>query len=297
MASLTSHGRYAYSAIIDRPVYGWPRGKGLAVFLALNVEHFPFGEGMGIPLAPAQPEPDVVNYSWRDYGNRVGVWRLLAEFDRLALPATVLANTALYEHAPQVMAAFRARGDEIVGHGVTNAERQGTMEEDEERDLIARTTAALTRHEGKPPTGWLGPWVSESRVTPDLLAEAGYRYVMDWAADDQPIWLATRNGGRILAIPYPRPTNDLPELHGARQTPSDYADILIDQFDEMLDQSRDMPLVYNLSLHPFLAGWPYRLRHIRRVLEHIAAHREDIWVTHAGAIAAHIEALPDGTVP
>lgn len=297
MASLTSHGRYAYSAIIDRPVYGWPRGKGLAVFLALNVEHFPFGEGMGIPLAPAQPEPDVVNYSWRDYGNRVGVWRLIAEFDRLALPATVLANTALYEHAPQVMAAFRARGDEIVGHGVTNAERQGTMEEAEERDLIARTTAALTRHEGKPPTGWLGPWVSESRVTPDLLAEAGYRYVMDWAADDQPIWLATRNGGRILAIPYPRPTNDLPELHGARQTPSDYADILIDQFDEMLDQSRDMPLVYNLSLHPFLAGWPYRLRHIRRVLEHIAAHREDIWVTHAGAIAAHIEALPDGTVP
>lgn len=296
MTRLTSHGRYPYSAIIDRPAYDWPHGKRLAVFLALNVEHFPFGEGMGIPLAPAQPEPDVVNYSWRDYGNRVGVWRLLAEFDRLALPATVLANTALYDHAPRVMEAFRARGDEIVGHGVTNAERQGTMEEADERDLIARTTAALTRHEGKPPTGWLGPWVSESRVTPDLLAEAGYRYVMDWAADDQPIWLATRKGGRILAIPYPRPSNDLPELHGARQTPSDYADILIDQFDEMLDQSRDMPLVYNLSLHPFLAGWPYRLRHIRRVLEHIAAHRDDIWLTHAGAIAAHIETLPDGTV-
>ena len=157
MASLTSHGRYAYSAIIDRAVYDWPQGKGLAVFLALNVEHFPFGEGMGIPLAPAQPEPDVVNYSWRDYGNRVGVWRLLAEFDRLALPATVLANTALYDHAPRVMEAFRARGDEIVGHGVTNAERQGTMEEADERDLIDRTTAELTRHEGRPPTGWLGP--------------------------------------------------------------------------------------------------------------------------------------------
>lgn len=297
MSNLTTHGRYPYNPIISRPHYDWPEGQGLAVYLALNIEHFPFAEGMGIPLANAQPEPDVVNYSWRDYGNRVGVWRLLAEFDRLNLPATVLANTAMYDHAPQVMDAFRARGDEFVGHGITNAERQGTMDEKDERDLIARTTSTLEKHEGARPAGWMGPWVSQSRVTPDLLVEAGYTYMMEWAADDQPIWMATRNGGRILAIPYPRPSNDIPGLHGAGQTPSDYADTLIDQFDEMLEQSRTMPLVFNLSLHPFLVGWPYRLRHIRRVLEHIAAHKSAIWLTQAGAIAAHIEALPDGTVP
>lgn len=297
MGGLTTHGRYSYSPIGSRPRYDWPEGQGLAVYLALNIEHFPFAEGMGIALANAQPEPDVVNYSWRDYGNRVGVWRLLAEFDRLALPATVLANTAIYDHAPQIMDAFRVRGDEFVGHGVTNAERQGTMPEDEERDLIVRTAATLTQHEGRSPTGWMGPWVSQSRVTPDLLAEAGFAYMMEWAADDQPIWMSTRNGGRILAIPYPRPTNDLPGLHGAGLTPRAYADTLIDQFDEMLDQARDMPLVFNLSLHPFLVGWPYRLRHIRRVLEHIALHREDIWLTRAGDIAAHIETLPEGIVP
>ena len=151
-----------------------------------------------------------------------------------------------------------------------------------EAALIAATTAALTRHEGHPPAGWMGPWVSESPVTPDLLAEAGYRYVMDCAADDQPVWLATRNGGRILSIPYPRPTNDLPALHGAGQTPRDYADQLIDQFDEMLDQSATAPLIYNLSLHPFLAGWPFRLRQLRRVFEHIADHRDRVWLTRPG---------------
>lgn len=297
MTGLTTHGRYPYSPITSRPHYDWPGGQGLAVYLALNIEHFPFAEGMGIPLANAQPEPDVVNYSWRDYGNRVAVWRLLAEFDRLELPATVLANTAMYDHAPQVMDAFRARGDEFVGHGITNAERQGTMPETEERDLITRTTEILHEHEGHRPTGWMGPWVSQSRVTPDLLVEAGYTYMMEWAADDQPIWMSTRNGGRILAIPYPRPSNDIPGLHGAGQTPRDYADTLIDQFDEMLEQSRTMPLVFNLSLHPFLVGWPYRLRHIRRVLEHIAAHRSEIWLTRSGDIAAHIKTLSDGVVP
>lgn len=296
MTGLATHGRYPYSPIVDRAHYEWPQGEGLAVFLALNIEHFPFGEGMGIPLANAQPEPDVVNYSWRDYGNRVGVWRMIAEFDRLDLPATVLANTSMYDHAPQVMDAFRARGDEFVGHGVTNAERQGDMSEGDERDLIDRTTATLTEREGKRPNGWMGPWVSQSRVTPDLLAEAGYSYMMEWAADDQPIWMSTRNGGRILAIPYPRPSNDIPGLHGAGMTPRDYADTLIDQFDEMREQARAMPLVFNLSLHPFLVGWPYRLRHIRRVLEHIAAHRDEVWLTRTGDIAAHVAALPEGTV-
>ena len=299
--SLATHGRYPYSAITGRPNWRWPDDSGLAVYIALNIEAFPFGAGAGVALAPAQPEPDVVNYSWRDYGNRIGVFRLLAEFDRLGLPATALANTAIYDAAPAVMAAFRARGDEIVGHGISNADgRQGALDEAAEAALIAATTATLTHHEGKPPSGWMGPWVSESRVTPDLLAEAGYRYVMDWAADDQPIWLATRDrgsgGGRILAIPYPRPTNDLPALHGAGQTPRQYAELLIDQFDEMLTQSAAAPLVYNLSLHPFLAGWPFRLRALRTLFEHIAAHRDRVWLTRPGDIAAYAETLPAGHI-
>jgi hypothetical protein len=143
----------------------------------------------------------------------------------------------------------------------------------------------------------MGPWVSESRVTPDLLEEAGYRYVMDWMADDQPMWLATRSGGRILALPYARPTNDLPALHGAKHTPSDWADMLVDQFDEMLLQAGRQPLVFNLSLHPFLVGHAFRLRHLRRALAHIARHRDRVWLTRAGDIARYASSLQAGLLP
>ncbi len=292
---LHSHDRYPYSPIADRPDWTWPDGRHLAVYVAINIEHFPFGSGMGVPLANAQPEPDVQNFSWRDYGNRVGIWRLLELFDELKVPAAALANSEIYDHAPQIMAAFRKRGDEVVGHGRTNAERQGTMSEAEEKALIAEATATIARHEGKPPSGWMGPWVSESGVTPDLLQEQGYRYVLDWGHDDQPVWMKTR-GGKILSLPYPRPTNDMPALHGHGIPPHDWADMLIDQFDEMLHQSRRQALICPLSLHPFLVGFPFRLRQLRRVLTHIARHREQIWLTTPGMITDYAAGLPDGMV-
>jgi allantoinase len=292
---LKTHGRYPFSPITDRKPWDWPEGKRLALYIAVNIEHFPFGEGMGVPLAHAQPEPDVVNFSWRDYGNRIGVWRLLELFDELKLPAAALANASIYEHAPQIMAAFRKRGDEVVGHGRTNAERQGPMSEAEERVLIEEATAILARHEGQKPAGWMGPWVSESKVTPDLLQEAGYQYLMDWGHDDQPVWLKTR-GGRILSVPYPKPTNDLPAMHGHSATPAQWADMLIDYFDEMLHQSRHSALVCCLSLHPFLVGFPGRLRQLRRALEHIAARRDRMWIAHPGAIARHAAGLPPGLI-
>lgn len=135
-------------------------------------------ESRAVPeLAPGGPQPDVLNYAWRDYGNRVGAWRMLELFDALGWPCSVLLNSAIYDYAPQLAAAFRARGDEFVGHGRSNAERQGILDEAGERALIAEATAAIARHEGRAPAGWLGPWISQSRVTPDLLQEAGYSLV------------------------------------------------------------------------------------------------------------------------
>jgi allantoinase len=209
----------------------------------------------------------------------------------------VLMNTAAYQLCPQVPAAFRARGDEFVGHGRTNAERQAGMSEAEERHLIAEVGRIYTEHEGRAPAGWLGPWVSETRVTPDLLAEAGYSYVMDWAHDDQPVWMATRSGKRLLAIPYARPTNDLAAMHGAKAPPSVWADMLIDQFDEMLRLSAKAPLIYNFSLHPYLTGHAFRLKHLRRVFAHIAEHGDAVWWTRPGAIAAHYAQLPAPSQP
>ncbi len=295
--SLPTHGRYDYLPINARPDYCWPGGKRLAVYLALNQEHFAFGEGLGLELVPGSPQPDVLNFSWRDYGNRVGAWRLLEMFDELAMPCAALANSAMYDYAPQLMAAHRARGDEIVGHGRTNSERQGILEEAAERRLIAESTARITEAEGAPPGGWLGPWISQSRVTPDLLAEAGYRYLLDWCMDDQPIRFRVRGGGSILAVPYPEELNDIPMIGRRQLDATAFADMIVDNFDEMLRQSTGQPLVMGIALHGYLMGQPYRLKHLRRALAHIAAHRDTLWITTPGAIAAHCLALPAGTVP
>ncbi len=294
---LPSHKRYPYSAITARPDYTWPEGKRLAAYIALNVEHFAFGESPGADFTSVALPPYHRSYAWRDYGNRVGIWRLLELFKGLDLPVALLVNASVYDHCPQVLVPYRERGDEIVGHGRTNSERQGDMPEDEERRLIAESTAALAHHEGKPPAGWLGPWISQSAVTPDLLKEAGYRYMLDWFLDDQPMWFSTR-AGPILAVPYPTmELNDSTALVYRRMGEADFSAMVIDQFDEQLAQSAGQPLVFALSLHTFIMGQPYRLRRLRRLLEHLAAHRDQVWFTHPGKIAAHVAALPPGTVP
>lgn len=292
---LTSHGRYDYSPITSRKVFDWPNGTRLAVYLGLNLEHFAFGEGLGAELAPGGPQPDVLNYAWRDYGNRVGAWRMLALFDQLGLPATVIANSAMYAYAPELMAAWRARGDEVVGHGRTNSERQSTLDEPAECAMIAEATAVLTDAEGRPPDGWLSPWIAESKVTPDLLAEAGYRYTLNWCMDDQPVWLRTR-AGRLLAVPYPQEVNDIPAIVARKDGAAAFAEMIIDTVDEMLEQAAGQPLVMGIALHPYILGQPHRLRQLRRALTHIAAQRERIWLTRAGAISAFCHGLPADTL-
>jgi allantoinase len=282
-----THGRYAYSAIPNRPAWEWPNGKRLAFFIAVNLEAFPFAEGLGIPLVNPLPEPDVQNFGLRDWGNRVGVWNLLDALDEHAMPVAALLNTAIYDLCPDVAAAFRARGDEVVGHGRTNAERQCDMDEATERAMIIASRDRIAAEEGAVPRGWMSPWVAETHATPDLLAEAGFDYVMDWTHDDQPTRLATRAGRDLIAVPYSRPTNDIPALHAAKWPPAVWADALIDGFEESRRLSARWPLTFNLSLHPFLVGHPFRLKHLRRVLAHIAAARDDIWLCRPGDIAAH----------
>ena len=295
---LPSHGRYAYAPWPGRARYAWPGGAKLAVYLGVNLEHFAFGEGLGAELAPGGPQPDVLNFAWRDYGNRVGGWRLLELLDQLGLPATVLLNSAMYGHAPQLVAAHRARGDEIAGHGRTNSERQSVLPEAAERALIAESTAAILAHEGVAPRGWLSPWIAESRTTPELLAEAGYRYTLNWCADDQPIWLATE-AGRLLAIPYPQEVNDIPAVVARKDGAEAFAAMVLADFAERLEQvARDgIPQVMGIALHPYIIGQPYRLRALRGALAAIAARRGEVWITTAGAIHDHVTGLPEGSIP
>jgi peptidoglycan/xylan/chitin deacetylase (PgdA/CDA1 family) len=288
---LKDHGRYEYSAITARPDYSWPGRRRLAVYLGFNIEHFDFGAGLGAALGPKSPEPDVLNYAWRDYGNRVGVWRCLQLFNDLKLPAAAIINTALYDYCPDVVAACVKRGDELVGHGHTNSERQSELSEVDERSLLLSCKEKILKTSKQRVSGWLSPWISESPVTPDLLAETGYRYTLNWCHDDQPVKFTTRSGKALWSIPYPQELNDIPMIVARQMDGRDFADMIVDNFDEMLRQSKEQPLVMGIALHPYLVGQPYRLRHLRRALKHLAGARKKAWWTTPGRICEFAEKL------
>jgi allantoinase len=293
---LPSHGRYDYVPIHQRPVYDWPEGKRLAVFFCNNIEFFAFRAGTGPDSTGEAISQNQRNYAWRDYGNRVGLWYYFDLLDEFGLPGAHNVNSTVLENCPAIVERMNARGDEYVGHGRSNSERQDVLWEEDEARLITECTEVVSRLSGRKPEGWLGPGLAQSGATLDLLKEAGYRYVMDWPLDDQPIWMTTR-AGPLLTVPYPVELNDMSSLIGRRHTAREFEAMMIDQFDEMLEQSRKYPLVYSVALHPFIIGQPFRLRALRRAVRHIMQHRDDLWITTPGEIARYCEALPKGTVP
>lgn len=280
------HNRYSHSNIVDRADFSWPDGARLAVYLGVNLECFSFGSGLGAQLCPGGT-PDVLNHAWRDYGNRVGVWRMLDLFESLQLPCTVLTNSLMYQDAPGVVDAFRVRGDDIIAHGRTNAERQDTLDEANENALIMDATETIKQNEGRHPGGWLGPWIAQSAVTPDLLVEAGYEYLLDWSHDDQPTWMAARSG-RILSVPYPQELNDIPQIVGRKIEASEFCKMIMDAFDVMLAESTRHSLVMGIALHPYIMGYPHRIKPLEQALRHILEHSdENVWLTTASAINHH----------
>ncbi len=285
MTNLTHHGRYGYSPITDRADFTWPGGARLAVYVAVNVEWFSFGEGPGATLDGAKPAPDVQNYSWRDYGNRVGIFRLLRLLDELGWTASMMVNSCLYDEAPAIMETIRAGGHEIVAHGTTNSVKPGELAEAAERQVIREARDRIAREEGAPPAGWLAPWISESRITPDLLAEAGYAYLLDWCHDDQPVWMKTR-AGPILSVPYPQELNDIPQIVGRNRDGAEFGQMIRDAFD--VHRHDPWPGVMGIALHPYLVGQPHRFETLRATLHSLKSMGGDsVWFTTAGDIADH----------
>jgi peptidoglycan/xylan/chitin deacetylase (PgdA/CDA1 family) len=296
--NLKHHGRYEYSPIIERPQFTWPDGKRLAFYVALNIEHFSFSGTIGHTPTSLAPPPDPRNFAWREYGLRVGIWRIFEMMDALKLPMCHLLNASVCEHMPQIPVRIKKRGDEVVGHGFTNSERQSEMDEATEAAMIRNATKTLQAACGERPYGWMGPWIAESYVTPDLLKEAGYTFVMDWPADDQPFWMSTR-AGPLLSVPYPIEINDSPTMLSRMQPATDFRQMIKDQFLEMVRQSEQQSLVFGISLHTFVAGQPFRLRQIRQAFEDIlnSEHAGKLWITTPGEIARYSASLPQGVVP
>jgi peptidoglycan/xylan/chitin deacetylase (PgdA/CDA1 family) len=281
-----SHGRYAHSSITRRPQFAWPDKSRLAVYFALGVEHYAFGEGMTENLVAGMPHPDVLNASWREYGNRVGAWRILRYFTDLRIPLSILLNSAVCEHAPDLIDAARTAGCEFIAHGYSNSDTLAGMSETAEAEYVEGVAAQMAAAIGTRPLGWASPWIAETLSTPDILSEHGYAYVLDWCMDDQPVWLTTRKHP-LLSVPYSQEINDSSTIVGRQASATDFAQMIIDQFDEMRATPGDEPLVMSVILHSFISGQPFRLRALRRAVEHIAQHAAGIWITQPGAIARH----------
>jgi len=294
---LPSHNRFPYSGIVNRPAFTWPGGKRLAVYLAVCVEHFSYGEGgLGLSYSPGLAQPNTYNWAWREYGNRVGGWRLAEMAEEFGIPLTVLLNAACYGHCPELVRAMKGESGEIVAHGMTNSTHPNGMSEQQERDTIAQVTAAIARHEGQAPLGWMSPGANPSARTEDLLQEAGYRYTLDWPMDDQPVWMRA-GGGHLLSVPYPHEVNDVPMIALHHGTAPAFAQMAIDNCDELLRASSRQSLAYGITAHTFIVGQPFRLKQFRAVLAHLNAHSEHIWFTTAGAIAGYYAGLFPAPAP
>jgi peptidoglycan/xylan/chitin deacetylase (PgdA/CDA1 family) len=272
---VTNDAGYPYTPLPARPAGTWPNGARLAVVVCVGVESYRFGDGRTEDVLPDVPAPDLVNTAWRDYGNRVGAFRIFEALRGLGIPPTVLLNTDVYDEAPAVLEAARRVGAEIVGHGRSNSDSLSEMTPDAERGYLTHVADRIRAHEGAAPGGWSSPWLSHTPATLSLLAETGYRYLLDLRLDDQPVWLTTE-AGPLLSIPYNAEINDSSTMIGRQASAHEFADMIVDEFAELSATQR--PLVMSIVLHSFITGVPFRLRAVRRALERVATG-DGVWLT------------------
>lgn len=273
---------FHYSARPRRPPLALPRGERVAFYIAPNVEHFPVGRP-AIHIFPATLgcPPDPLNYGWRDYGLRVGLWRVADVLAARNVPASVAVNSAVCALYPEVIEAGLAAGWTWVCHGRDNATFQAGMDEDEERAFLADVVQTIGRTTGTRPRGWLGPALTETFNTPRLLAELGFRYVLDWSNDDEPFPLTVPG---MVAVPYLGELSDITVFHLHGGSPDDFTRAVCDHFDRLYLEGAERPSVMGLGVHPFLIGQPGRIGALERALDHILGH-PDVWVTTSDHVA------------
>lgn len=286
--SLPPH-RVRYLPITDRPRVRWPHDARVALWIAPNVEHYEF-----LPPRDPQrntwtrsPHPDVQGYSYRDYGNRVGFWRMTEVLDRFGVVATASTNLAVFDHYPEVGAAMVERGWEIMSHGIYNTRYISSIDETAERAFYIECIEALRSDTGQQLRGMLGPAVSNTAATPDLMAEAGLIYHADWFHDDQPVPLATRGGQRLVSVPYSMELNDVPVFTQHHDT-SEFVAMAKAQLDVLRREADDDAggRVMCVALHPYLMGMPHRVDGLAAMLDYLMSH-DDVWQTTASQIAEH----------
>jgi peptidoglycan/xylan/chitin deacetylase (PgdA/CDA1 family) len=274
---------FDYSPIVDRAPIAWPDGARVAFYVGLNVEHFLVDRpSTSFNPVTAGLVPDPLNHGWRDYGPRVGIWRLIEVFDRHGIRPSVLLNSDVAERYPQIIEAGRARNWAWLAHGKNNSTLQADVADDE-RAYLTGVVETIEKATGRRPRGWLGPALSETFQTPALLAELGVGYVLDWTNDDQPYRL---NVPGMLSVPYSLELNDLGLFTMHALSGPDFVQIVKDQLDQLHADAAGSGRVLALALHPFVTGQPWRAKYLDQALEYVVNH-PGVWVTTSDEIADH----------
>jgi peptidoglycan/xylan/chitin deacetylase (PgdA/CDA1 family) len=281
------YGPFPYSPIIRRPRLEWPNGARVALWVIPNIEFFslmervPAGSG-GTGTTP----PDVPTWAARDYGNRVGVFRLMKTLDRYGIRGTVALNSNLCAQHPEIVEEGQARRWEWMGHNETNTRRLNEVEPEEERRIIRDSLATIQRVTGKRPAGWLGSGLQETWDTLDLLAAEGCRYVCDWTNDDQPYAMTLEGGRHLVSVPYSMEINDKLAFERQMRTAAEFGEMIRRQFDVLHEEGAQSGRVMAIALHPYLSGMPHRIGALDAALEYICRH-EDVWRATGSEIASH----------
>lgn len=277
---------FDYSPITEREPISWPGGARVAVYVGLNVEHFLVDRpSTSIWPGTAELTPDALNYGWRDYGARVGIWRTIESLDGHGIRPSVLLNSAVIEEYPQIVSAGLERNWTWLAHGRTNSILHTGLTIDEEREVLTDVANVIAGATGRRPRGWMGPGLTETHHTPNLLAELGFDYVLDWTNDDEPYALTVRG---MVSVPYSVELNDL-LLFGKGFTGEEFVQIVKDQYDQLRADSATSGRVMALALHPFVIGQPFRRKYLDQALGYLAA-QPDAWLTTSDDIATHFRA-------
>jgi peptidoglycan/xylan/chitin deacetylase (PgdA/CDA1 family) len=287
---LRRSNRYDDSIISERKPFVWPGNKTLAVWIAPNVEvwNYDAPEGQAVSPNTRRIVPDVINYAWREYGLRVGLWRIADVLDAAGVKATIALNALVCEHYPKAVEEMKKRGWEFMGHGTTNSESLAGLSPEKERETIALVLKTIEQSTGARPRGWLGSGLAETYNTLDILAEEGVLYCGDWNADDQPFPLKVKSG-KLYSIPYCMEINDIGLYNRKGYTGEQYYRSVMDQFETLYAESEKQPRVMGIPLHPMISGQPLRIKYLQRLIAEMKSHDRVWFATGSEIIDAYLK--------
>lgn len=288
---------YDYVPLPERTPYRWPGDKRVALILTINLETWDLVKDTDRPYYAGGPAllpntlagriPDYPNYSWREYGQRVGVWRLFDLFDDLEVPASCTANAVTFERRPQMTDACLQRGWELLAHNYEQGELLTDFHDDieAERAVIRKTIATYEKHVGRRPLGWLSSSLRGTLNTPTILAEEGFKYYCDIMNDDQPFTIRT-DAGALVGVPYSNVINDFTILTRNMRTTDEFRDLLIEELSVLHEEGGTHARIMNVGLHPHVCGRAYVVRALREFVEY-AKSIDGVWWATREAIADH----------